>query len=243
MKEFLSEPSISEHVKTTTHIIREKTKDLPIIEKAKYLYHLEENLFNSMYKFPLPSSILQCGIALVARISIGTWSSAACLKNFPPIKQLAEEELQASLEKYKNLIPGYDPSTLTGVLTDFPEQSRYEKSSKNNDYYKKIEEIKRELLLKLPEEVHVKIKNLIDVKRIDYKDEQSMEERYEEILSKVFRRDKIGKTFTKASTALLILWLKLGNARKIIESYIPPKENLLMPIELPEITYPLYDIL
>lgn len=150
--------------------------------------------------------------------------------------------------------PNAEPLGFFSLLPDFPEASGFERGiggspPLNPNFYRDSERVLRASIESIPHDVLLKIRkcnqDVINVKIIDCMDEQKMKE-YRPTLSKFFDSIRIlDKEIPKNPTSYLSLYLLLhrlhnGDARKIIESYVPPMEELNKMPKLFDVTNPLY---
>jgi hypothetical protein len=158
------------------------------VKQASFLYNLEGELFektettlSKMFVPPWKKSeaIIDIAIALVARSLIGTH----LLREFQPVRYLASIELDRKLEKR-----GYPPE-YSYLLTDFPEQNKWETHESPpivKDYYSKIIPLQSDVLPKIHPEVKSAVKDVVTIKVLDYSDEDRMKGNYKMTLEKAF---------------------------------------------------------
>lgn len=256
MRKFINDPRTAPVIKTVASVLSERRKELPTLPlQAAYYHDLEEHLFaeldKSQHLIPMPSSILKAGIALVARIGIGSSYTAECLKDFRSVRLLAEDRLLEAFTKYRHFLPkDTDPAVLVGRITDYVEQSRFENklpdgsSCANNQYYRNVLIEQRLILENLPLEIYFYFKHALEdfhaVSLTDYDDEMNMKNTYAAILARIFPSNWVRMGVTKLSLGYLLSQLSKGDARKMIESYMPPTDKLSLMPKVSEITHPAY---
>jgi len=209
------------------------------VKQASFLYNLEGELFektqttlSKMFVPPWEKSeaIIDIAIALVARSLIGTH----LLTEFQPVRYMASIELDRRLEE-----KGY-PLEYSYLLTDFPEQKKWESRESSpivRNYYSKIIPRQSEVLPSIDSEVKSAVKDVVTIKIIDYSDEERMKRNYKTIFGKAFN----------GITGKLSLYLAYNKIKKnptntieqCLKEYDKELDELTRLPELLHVTHPL----